>query len=156
MGMEHTHTLPAFDLAIDRFELFLTEQGQSRNTLWIFREDVTWHGGRFFIKLPLPGENRSLVAQLYERGCVRGLGALIDVFCLVNSQPYCYIWIPTNEREAELAQLAGLNLSAPSNPQVAQPVFSDALWRFHAWLGKRSGADKWLDRLPNRGRIREA
>jgi hypothetical protein len=152
MSMQHTHTLPSFDLAIDSFELFLKEQGQTGKLLWIFREDITWHGGRLFVKLPLPGENQLLVAELYERGCVQGLGALMNVFCSINSQPCCYVWIPPNQREAELAQLAGLNLLAPSNPQVAQPVFSDALWRWHVWLGKRAGAEKWIDRLPIRGR----
>jgi len=148
--MQHIHTVPAFDHAIDSFELFLTEQGQSGNVLWIFRENITWHGGKFFVKFPLSEENRSLVAQLYKRGCERGLGVLIDMFCLVSSQPCCYIWLPQNERDAELALLAGLKLSAPSKPQVAQPVFSDALWRFHTWLGRRSGAERWLDRLPRR------
>jgi hypothetical protein len=90
------------------------------------------------------------VAQLYEGGCEQGLGVLIDMFCLVTSQPCCYIWVPKNEREAELALLAGLKFSAPSNPQVAEPVFNDANWRFHASLGQSSGADKWLDHLPTR------
>jgi hypothetical protein len=148
--MQPKHTLPAFDHAIDSFERFLAEQGHSGNVFWIFREDITWHRGKLFVKLPLPSENQSLVAQLYERGCVQRLGLLMDMFCLVASQPCCYIWLPQNEQDAHLAQLAGLKFSAHSNPPIAQPVRNRLLWLIHGWLGKRAGAEKWLFQLPKR------
>jgi hypothetical protein len=150
MNMQHEHIIPAFNLAIDSLERFLKEQGQPQKALWIFREDITWHDGKFFIKLPLPAENQSLVTQLYAYGCSQGLGVLINMLCVVDSQPCCHIWLPKNEREAELALLAGLKFSSPSNPPIAQAIFSSALWRFHVWQGRHSDADKWLDQVPKR------
>lgn len=150
MRNETALEMPAFDDAIGQFLTFLTNQCLSSTVYWIFREDVTWHSHRFFIKQPLPAENYTLVKTLYERGRNRGLGILIEVFCLIESQPYCYIWLPEDERDAELALVHGLKLSVPVKLMVAQPIYSRMLWQMHKWAGKRASAEVWLERLPQR------
>lgn len=78
--MEQVHTLPGFDHALTSWQNFLREQGYVGNVLWIFRDDITWHDGRFFLRLPLPEMNQSLVSQIYERGCENGLGVTLSFF----------------------------------------------------------------------------
>ena len=151
MNREIALEMPTFQLAIKQFQDFLANEGHSKSLLWICREDITWHDFKFFIKEPLPEENELVVEKLYERGCKRGLGLSLDVFCLLGSQPCCYIWLPEDERDAELAMVAGLKLNVPVEPTVAEPVKNWLLWRRHRKLGERSGAERWVERLPQRG-----
>ena len=143
--------MPTLQEAIKQFREFLAKEGHSKKPLWICREDITWHNFKFFIKQPLPEGNALLVEKLYELGCEAGLGVSLDVFCLLDSHPCCYIWEPENKREAELAMVAGLKLTVPLNPILAKGVKKWLFWRRHRWLGKRAGAERWLERLPQRG-----
>jgi hypothetical protein len=148
--MKHVHTLPGFSHALTSWQDLLREEGYSGNVLWIFHEDITWHDGKFFIRLPLPEVNQSFVTQLYERGCEKGLGVMLSLFCFIGDDCYCYIWIPKDVREAELALLAGLKFSIPSKPPTAQSVLDEHEWRQHTQLGQHQGAATWLNHLPNR------
>lgn len=149
--MEHVHTLPGFDQALTSWQNFLREEGYVGNVFWIFRDDITLHDGRFFLRLPLPEINQSLVTQIYEQGCEKGLGVTLSFFCSIADDCYCYIWTPKDAREAELALLAGLKFSIPSQPPTAQAIFDEREWRQHNQLGQRQSADTWwLNQLPNR------
>jgi len=117
---------------------------------WVFREDITWYKMRFFVKLPLPAENEIMAARLYERACIKGLGVSMEVFCQIESDPYCYIWLPEDSRQAELALVSGLKLSVPTKVITAQRVFNPLLWWALKKLGKSSSAVGWLDRVPER------
>jgi len=148
--MDHTNSWASFSDVMVNFRRFLTEQDRPGNVLWIFREDITWHDGTFFLKFPLPETNESLVAKLYEHGCEKGLGLMLDVFCMVAGELCCYIWIPKDARDAELAMVAGLKFSVPSSPRIATAVFDEREWKKHQQLGERQNADNWLNEVPRR------
>lgn len=148
--MGQVRTLPGFDHAVNSLKAFLLEQGRSDDLRWIFKEDLTWHDGKFFLRSPVPEENQSFAGQLYERGSEQGLGVMLDVFCLAAGTPYCYVWVPSDERDAELALLAGLKISVPFEPPIAQTISDKDEWNKHCSLGRKQGAHVWLERLPSR------
>lgn len=150
MSVDAMPEMPTFPEAIEQFREFLTKEGHPKRILWICREDIAWHDFKFYIKKPLPAANERLVEKLYEQGRERGFGVSLDVFCLLDSYPCCYIWLPEDEQEAELAMVAGLKMSVPVNPALAKPVKNWLLWQRHRRLGERAGGERWLERLPQR------
>lgn len=151
MSRDTTPEMPGFQEAIKLFREFLTKEGHSKKILWLCREDIAWHDFKFYIKEPLSDENERLVEKLYEGGCERGLGVWLDVFCLLKSYPCCYIWLPKDERDAELAMVTGLKMTVPIKPVLAKPVKNCLIWRRHRRLGERAGEERWLEQLPQRG-----
>lgn len=151
MNRNTTPEMPTFQEAIQQFREFLAEEGISKEILWLCREDIAWHDFKFYIRKPLPKENEQLVEKLYEHGCERGLGILLDVFWLLDSHAYCYIWLPEDERDAELAMVASLKMSVPKKPVLAEPVKNRLIWRRHRRLGELAGGNRWLEKLPQRG-----
>ena len=138
---------PDFARAVEDFQQFLAEQSVSSELVWIFREDVASTKGRIFIREPLPKENVAIAETLFKRGLKRGLGVSLDVLCLVGSRHCGFVWLPENEREAELHLVAGLKMSVPSRPPVASPVHSRFTWQWHKWFDEKS---YWLELVPRR------
>ena len=145
--MTSTEPTPTFARAVDDFQKFLAEQSVSPELVWIFREDVVSHDGAIFIREPLPKVNIAIAETLFERGWKRGLGVSLDVLCLVGSRHCGFIWLPKNEREAELHLLAGLKMSVPSKPMVASSVRNWFKWQWHKWFDEKS---YWLEQVPPR------
>lgn len=134
MSAESKLQMPTFANAVEQYREFLVSQQISSQLLWVFREDVTSHKRRVFVKESLPPENEQIVARLYKIGCQRGLGVQLDVFCLLHSRPCCYILLPKDEFEAECKMIGGLKLSVPTELIQARSVTSNFLWNFKVWL----------------------
>jgi hypothetical protein len=149
MSAQPNPQMPAFNEAVEHFRKLLVSQQISSELLWVFREDVTSHKRRVLVKEPLPFENERIAALLYERGCQRGLGVQLDVFCLLGSRPCCYIWLPEDEYDAHY-MIGNLKLSVPTDLLPARSVNSNLMWRVHVWLDERSGWNKAGERLPRR------
>ena len=150
MSTESNPQMPVFGEAVKKFQKFLVSQHVSSELLWIFREDVISRKRRVLIKEPLPSENTRLVESLYERGCQRGLGVQLDMFCLLGSRPCCYVWLPEDEIDAQYMMVGGLKLSVPKDWLHARWVKSNLVWRVHVWLDEQSGWNKAEDRLPHK------
>ena len=129
---------PNFARAVEDFQKFLAEQSVSSDLVWIFREDVVWCDRHIFIKEPLPKQNFGVAQTLFDRGWKRGLGVSLDVLCLVGSRHCGFVWLPENEREAELHLLAGLKMSVPTKLSVATAVRSSLKWRWLKWRHEES------------------
>jgi hypothetical protein len=150
MSAEAIQEMPSFDDALKQFHAFIVQQGLPPDLLWVFREDVSFDGQRILIKEPLPSDNVRLVESFYERGCRRGVGVLLTVLCLLDSHSCCYIWLPEDEIEAIESLTAGLKLSVPTSPASAESIKGWFGWQLYNWLGRRSGLNPLVERLPRR------
>lgn len=94
--------IPTFEEARRQYQEFLFKNnGLTKEILWIFREDVTCIGDQYYVKQPLRADNTTLAEKLLEIARVKDLGLRIQVLCLLNSHPCCYIWVPADAEEAD-------------------------------------------------------
>ena len=140
--------MPVFGEAVRQFGGFLESQGLSSDLLWVFREDVCRRRQHLFVKVPVPKENFGDVERLYNLGVSRGLGVRLDVLCLLDSRPCCYVWLPSDEEDAAYAMLSGLKLSVPTEPVIAQAVRNGLLWRAYKWLERSEVFAGIVERIP--------
>jgi len=54
---------PPWDESIDAFLRFLSEQGFSRDLVWVFREDVTNCRRRYWVRVPVLASNATRARQ---------------------------------------------------------------------------------------------
>ena len=149
--------LPPFAQAAEWLKKQLADQGYGGDVRWLFREDVLMEGKRWLIKLPQGGEkawaeaNRQAAELRYEYGRRRGLGARIDLFCLLGDNPCCAVWLPRDEAVAEFAQIApgALKLRVPaSKPPKAMGVSGPVEWALYSRLYGPAAALGLKNRLP--------
>lgn len=152
MSVEDETEVPAFPDAIRQCQDFLTGQSLASDLLWVFREDVAWRKRRIFVKEPLPAENERLVESLYESGRRRGLGIRLEVLCLLDSRPCCYMWLPQGRTEAEYALLlmSRFVISVPTDLRAAESIRNPLTWRWHKLIGGGAGWESVAERLPRR------
>lgn len=152
MSVETESGVPAFPDALRQCEDFLTSQKFSPDLRWVFREDVAWRKRRIFIKEPLPAENGKLVESLYESGRQRGLGIRLEVLCLLDSRPCCYVWLPKDQIDAEYALLlmTKLIISVPTDLQTAESVRNPLMWQMRKLVERVAGWESSVERLPRR------
>jgi hypothetical protein len=136
-----------FAAASKDFQTFLAKESASSELVWIFREDVVSRKGRLLVKEPIPRGNTDIVEALFQSGWKRGHGVALDVLCLLGSRHCGYIWLPENDRDAELHMVAGLKMSVPTKLQVASSVRSWFKWQLYKWLDEKS---YWVENLPRR------
>ena len=144
--------VPPFSEAVKQLQQFLVGQQLSPELWWVFREDVTANKQRILIKEPLPTENQRIAEALYERGCQRGLGIRLEILCLFESRPCCYVWLPKDELEAEnsLMLMSRFIISIPTALPLARGVKNGLLWRICRWIDKQSGWNGMAERVPHR------
>ena len=83
-----------FSQAVSDFKKFLNDEKISPDIMWIFREDITWYRGSFFIFWPLPKDNVRMAEKAYELGRQKGLGLKLEVCCWVTETPCCFVLVP--------------------------------------------------------------
>jgi hypothetical protein len=132
------------------FQDFLSRESVSSDLAWVFREDLVSRKHDILVKEPLPPENVAIAESLFHRGWDRGFGVSLDVLCLLGSRHCCYVWLPEDDREAELHMLGGLKMSVPTNLPLATSVPSRMKWRFLKWLDDKSFWDRLPEPLPRR------
>ena len=81
-----TPKIPTFDLAVERLRALLAELGKPGGQFaWVFREDVSLHGGRMRVKVPLPAGNEGEARARYEEGRALGVGVCLEVLARLGS-----------------------------------------------------------------------
>lgn len=150
MNVADDYKMPVFREAAQEFSAFLESQWAFPDLLWVFREDVCQRGRRFFVRFPVPEENKGIAEKLYDQGVERGLGVRLEALCLLGSRTCCYVWLPSDEVDASYAMLSGLKFSVPTSPEVAQPVRSGLSWWVHRWLESRERFNAVVEQLPLR------
>lgn len=108
-----------FNHAVDEFLVFLRRGKITNQIEWIFPEDLQLVDGRFYVRVPIPGENLARARAKYRDGLKRGFGIALSVICWIGDCAYSNVYVPDDEREAELHLMpAGLptrlKLSYPS------------------------------------------
>jgi hypothetical protein len=132
---------------------FLLEQGLSSDLVWLFREDVSSRAGRLLIKSPVPRENEELSEAYYEVGRKRDLGIGLHTFCLLDSQPCCYVELPEDDVDAQYLLMGNLNLKCSVSDSLtkAQPVTNRLLWAAYKLVERTSKPSLLIpDRLPSK------
>ena len=144
--------LPSFSEASSRFLDFLEGNGFPGEVLWLFREDVmVTDRGQLWIRLPIPEENLRLAQAAYDRGCAKGPGVKLEVFCVISSAVSCaFVSVPCDQRTAELDQIQGLKMSVPERVRQAKPYYSTVLSRIRLLFAGPPVEDPWVDELPCR------
>ena len=139
-----------FEDAAANFLGFLKREKVADQIEWIFPEDLRLAGGRFYVKLPIPGDNFVRARAKYAEGLRRDLGIELSVICWIGDSAYSNIFVPADERESELHLMptglpTRLKLSYPSKSgessrrderREAIPVYSNVKW----FLMRRKGA----------------
>ena len=144
--------VPTFGDAAKQLRDFLVGQSISSELLWVFREDVVWRKRRILVREPLPAGNVKLAESLYGEGRRRDLGIRLEVLCLLDSRPCCYVWLPQDQTDAEYALLlmSKFIISVPTDLRNAESVRNPLAWRWHKLFEGGAGWESIVERLPRR------
>jgi hypothetical protein len=133
---------PSFDGAVARLRRFAESQGASADLFWVFREYVTTFRDAECIRVPVPAENAELARAYYEFGRDQALGVTLGVLCQLGGRSACYVWVPSDESEAEYRlQGRGLKLCVHKGRggtnRSGVPVQSYLAWKYRCWRSRR-------------------
>ncbi len=139
-----------FATAVVQLREFIGNEGILNPPVWVFREDVVSVKWRIWVRTPLPEQNQSRAEVLYETARARGLGVALQVLCLLDFEPCCYVWCPRDEMDAEYAMLSGLKLSIPHPLLAADSVDNLPMWWYRGWQERRCSFPSYVNRVPKR------
>jgi hypothetical protein len=143
--------VPDFDTARLRLEEVLSKNGIEGEVLWIFREDVSVRrGGKPWIRWPIPSTNRREAEELYEIGRRRGNGIELDVYCLLEGNPCCFVFIPKDKIEAEQRMIYGFKIFLPASLRDARRLGKNMPSRLAHFFSGREWPDWHLSDAPSR------
>ncbi len=142
--------VPPFATAVDQLQKFIGNHGVLHRPVWVFREDVASVKWRIWVRSPLPLQNSARSEALYEVARTRGLGVALEVLCLLEFEPCCFVWWPRDAEEASYAMLSGLKLSIPHPLLAADPVGNAVVWWYRRWREGRCSFPSYVARVPNR------
>jgi hypothetical protein len=100
---------PAFDEAVRQLHAFLRAQGESRDPIWLTRDDIVIVGRTCVVRIPDESIALDQARKRYEEGVSRGLGVMMLAFSTVGTQLGCEVWFPIDRGKAE-RQLMPANL----------------------------------------------
>lgn len=152
-----------FSDAVRDFRDFLQSNERSRNIVWVFREDVAFHGRRFWVRSELSKQNKALVMQYYDLGLQRELGLRLACLCELGAdsvhgtRSVCYLFVPGDDLESEQAMMGPESLSfsvqQPSPLQRFTRTSRGGIeWRYRQWRGRH--ATLGLSGIPLRKDVR--
>ena len=143
--------IPDFDEACCRLRDFLGDEDLSPEFLWLFREDVTFSRGRWWVRIPVPEQNEVRARELYDQARARGIGIRINAELLLDSRPCCALQLPISVSEAADTWSLGFVLSVAQSPPVATPIRSNLGWLLRRFANARAPfAADVLERFPMR------
>ncbi len=129
-----------FSLAVADFLGYLERARVANRVEWIFPEDVQLVDGRFYVRVPIPDRSLARAQADYQKGIERGLGVELCVICWIGECACSHVYIPENEREAELHLTpSGLKMSYPTGGTPA---------------GEPSRRDERCQGIPVRNRVK--
>jgi hypothetical protein len=143
--------VPPFARAVEQLQEFLGNQGVLRPPVWVFREDVVSVKWRIWVRTPLPSQNTARAEALYEQARTRGLGVVLEVLCLLDLEPYCFVWWPRDAEEASYRMVAGLKLKIPIPLLAAESVSNAFEWWYRKWRESRCCFPSYVESVTTRG-----
>lgn len=96
----------SFSQAVQRFREFLAENKLPTEINWLFCEDVFSRNTDlfetdFWLKLPIPSENKRLTENQYNIGQKKGFGIGLVAFAVCEGKSCCSLLIPKDEEDSE-------------------------------------------------------
>lgn len=152
----------SFDDACAHFQAFLREQGVPSQLLWICREDLTGRRRRLVVHPAPPAINREIYRGLFEAGRKRGFGISLEVACFVGDDAGCYLFVPSDEVEADQSMLSsGLRFSyATDYPDIcafrAVTAGSTISFQIRQMWCRWRGESPLISNLPSRRQLQPA
>lgn len=143
--------VPPFARAAEMLQEFIGNQGIVRQPVWVFREDVASVKWRIWVRTPLPDQNTTRAEEFYEQARTRGLGVVLEVLCLLDLEPCCYVLWPRDAEEASNAMLSGLKLKIPHPLLAADSAKAAVVWWYRRWRESRCSFTGYAARVPSRG-----
>ena len=146
-----TPDVPPFATAVSQLQEFLGNPETLSPPVWVFREDVASVKWRIWVRTPLPERNPSRAEVAYEAARSRGLGVALQVLCLLDFEPCCYVCWPRDEMESQYMMLTGqLRLSIPWPLLAGNSVENSISWWYRKWQERRCKFPSYVDRIPKR------
>ena len=104
----------SFEESVTRFQKFLKEVSYPTTVVWVKQDDVILTDKHLiYIKQCIPQKNESDAQRTYGLGMNRQLGVLFGALCSTDEVTYAYVWVPTDELDAQRALMPrDLKLSA--------------------------------------------
>ena len=131
----------SFAQAVEEFKKFLAENNLPTEILWVFLEDtfsrnIKSHETHFWLKLPLPEENKKLAERQFKIGQQTNLGMSIYAFALCENKVCCHIVIPRDKEDSEYLFMSPiyLMLSFATDMPIAKEVRSSVQWKIFSLL----------------------
>lgn len=153
----------SFESSLAAYRNWLPEIRCHDRIRWVFREDVAFHRGQFWIKTPLPAINDEAARVQYDIGLRRELGIKLRCLCRMEANSglgacmACYVWAPEDELSSsqsmsgpESLQFCGPPMGHAPRIWTGRTTGSALLWRYLRWRGDRWGM---LAELPRRGEL---
>ena len=132
-----------FNLAVSEFLDFLRRESVANQVEWVFPEDLQLVD-RFYVRMPISDDNVARAAATYRAGLVCGLGIRLSVICWIGDCAYSNVYVPDNDREAELNLMpTGL----PTRLKLSYPSQG-------GWDGERPSRDERREAVPVKTRVR--
>ena len=130
-----------FTEAEKEFKRFLAENNLPIEILWLFIEDTfsrntKFHETRFWLKLPLPEENKILVEKQYQIGQKKHLGICLSAFALCENKICCALVIPKDQVDSEILFMSPeyLKFSFVNDMPKAEVVKNSLRWNIFKFL----------------------
>jgi hypothetical protein len=144
MGLPDIEMIPEFEETISTFCGFLENHGLPRKIIWVAPEHTIFLGREWKI-FKGEGIKESDIRAKYQAARGYPFGVRFGVLCTDDVTSYCYLYIPTDEIDAEYKLLANgyVKLSVPYDVSHATPINKGigALWyQLRELRGK-----KWKD-----------
>ena len=131
----------SFTQAEKEHKKFLAENNLPTEILWVFVEDTfsrntELYETHFWVKLPLPDENKSLVERQYEIGRQKNLGICLSAFAICEDKICCALIIPKDKEDSELLLMSPeyLKFSCVTEMPIAQAVKNPFRWNIFKFL----------------------
>ena len=115
--------------ASQRFREFLRSQGWPDEVQWLIPGAVlASKRGHCWINSRKVEGGMALARETYQQGVTQGLGISIEALCQTDSVTFAYVFVPTDQDEAERLLITGLKLSVPLTAQRARVVKNSCWW----------------------------
>jgi hypothetical protein len=108
---------------------------------------VNW---RIWVRTPSPEQNPYRAEIVYEAARSRGLGVALEVLCMLDFVPCCFVRWPQDEVDASYAMISGLKLSIPHPLLAANSVGNSVVWWYRRWQEQRCSFPSYVARVPKR------
>ena len=121
--------IPNFEVAVQSFRRFLTENGHPAEIVWIFRDDL-WKRTvtEVFVRVPSQPERLALARKVFNEGRIKGL---VDVhaIAIAGNTVAATVWFPRTDDDEIQGWNRGMKLSI-SEPLLRAKIFGSFRW----WL----------------------